>query len=50
MKDPLCDWFEGSLCGKLRSAMLVSGLDELGRNVLVWLLLGRHLVETSLRM
>ena len=36
VKNSLCNWFEGSLCGKLCSAMLItSGLiSKLGRNVL----------------
>ena len=36
MKDSLCNWFEGSLCDKLCSAILVgSGFSRLGRNVLM---------------
>ena len=35
MKDSLCNRFEGSICGKLCNAILVSGLSRLGRNVLL---------------
>ena len=35
VKDTLCNRFEGSLRGKLCSAMFLSGLSRLGRNVLM---------------